>query len=128
MNSKTYIDQAMKTDLSREQYEAMAQRSANPTFMELEHGAYGLVTEAGEFLDALKKHKYYNKPLDMVNLAEELGDIFWYCARIAKTLGVTFEEPQERNISKLIARYGDKFTEEKALNRDLKTERTILET
>jgi hypothetical protein len=33
----------------------------------------------------------------------------------------------EINIKKLQARYPEKFTTEKAINRDLKTERTILE-
>jgi hypothetical protein len=33
----------------------------------------------------------------------------------------------EINIKKLQARYPEKFTTEKAVNRDLKTERTILE-
>jgi hypothetical protein len=33
----------------------------------------------------------------------------------------------EKNIAKLKARYGDKFSEESAEHRDLKTEREILE-
>ena len=46
---------------------------------------------------------------------------------MADTLGVSFEEIQERNIEKLKARYGEKFTDEKAINRNLETERSILE-
>jgi hypothetical protein len=33
----------------------------------------------------------------------------------------------ENNIAKLKARYGEKFSEDRAVNRDLKTERKILE-
>jgi NTP pyrophosphatase (non-canonical NTP hydrolase) len=70
---------------------------------------------------------FYGKPLDEVNLKEEMGDLFWYLAIMADTLGVSFEEIQERNIEKLKARYGEKFTDEKAINRNLETERSILE-
>jgi NTP pyrophosphatase (non-canonical NTP hydrolase) len=91
------------------------------------HALMGLTTEAGESLDALKKHLFYGKPLDEVNLKEEMGDLFWYLAIMADTLGVSFEEIQERNIEKLKARYGEKFTDEKAINRNLETERSILE-
>ena len=90
------------------------------------HAGIGLSTEAGEFLDALKKHIFYGKELDKVNLAEEMGDMFWYMAIVADELGFEFEEVMEKNISKLKARYGEKFTEEKAENRDLNTERDIL--
>ena len=86
-----------------------------------------MATEAGEFLDALKKHDFYGKDLDKVNLREEMGDIFWYCAIIADQLEVDFSEVMERNITKLKARYGDKFSEDKANSRDLNTERKILE-
>ena len=41
--------------------------------------------------------------------------------------GFTFEEIMEKNIEKLKARYGDKFTEKSALNRDLEQERKTLE-
>ena len=91
------------------------------------HAGIGLATEAGEFLDALKKHVFYGKELDTVNLSEEMGDIFWYCALIADELKIDFSQVMDTNIAKLKARYGDKFSEEKAEHRDLKTERTILE-
>jgi NTP pyrophosphatase (non-canonical NTP hydrolase) len=91
------------------------------------HGGIGLATESGEFLDGLKKHIFYGKPIDAVNLAEEMGDLFWYIAVICTALGVTFEDVMERNIAKLQARYGDKFSEHRATNRDLIRERRILE-
>jgi ribosomal protein S17E len=42
-------------------------------------------------------------------------------------LNSTFEEEQDRVIRKLKARYPDKFTNENANNRDLITERKVLE-
>ncbi len=111
-------------------------RSESPITTELEdrlannarllHGAIGLCTEVGEFQDALKKNVYYGKDLDLVNLKEELGDVMWYLAILCDELGTTFEEVQEVNIAKLKARYPDKFDFDKALNRDLETEREIL--
>jgi hypothetical protein len=40
---------------------------------------------------------------------------------------IEIESILDTNIAKLKARYGDKFSSEKAINRDLTTERTILE-
>ena len=57
-----------------------------------------------------------------------MGDLFWYCAIISDELGVHFDDIMDRNIAKLKARYGEKFTETAAKHRDLKTERDILET
>ena len=91
------------------------------------HGALGISTEAGEILDAVKKSIFYGKPFDLVNLQEEIGDCFWYLAILAKEAGMSFEDIMAQNIAKLKARYPDKFTEEKALNRDLEGERSVLE-
>lgn len=91
------------------------------------HGAVGLATESGEFLDNLKSHIYYNKPFDETNAREEVGDFMWYVALLCNALGVSLEEVCQRNIAKLKARYGDKFTEHDALNRDLANERMVLE-
>ncbi|OIQ17096.1 MAG: hypothetical protein BM556_12845 [Bacteriovorax sp. MedPE-SWde] len=125
MNSKQYISDATRTESTN--FEAMNTRLNDDGLKRLLHAGIGLSTESGEFLDALKKHIFYGKELDKVNLAEEMGDLFWYMAIVADELGFEFEEVMERNITKLKARYGDKFTEEKAEKRDLDTEREILE-
>lgn len=91
------------------------------------HGAMGMVTEAGELMDMLKKHVIYGKPFDPVNVLEEAGDKMWYAAIVLHACGFGFEEALERNIAKLRARYGDKFSEERALTRDLDAERATLE-
>lgn len=125
METAEYIKNAIKTE-SRD-FDAIGNRLSQVENQRLLHGGIGLATEAGEFLDALKKHVFYGKELDRVNLREEMGDIFWYCAIIADELGVDFSEVMARNITKLKARYGEKFSETKANERDLKTERKILE-
>ena len=90
------------------------------------HAAMGATTEANEILDALKKHIFYGKELDKVNLFEEVGDLFWYLAIIADEIGFSFEDAMEKNLAKLNARYGDEFDPEKALNRDLEKELEVL--
>lgn len=122
---KNYIEKAIKTE--SKDFDKISNRLQDKSMIRLLHAGMGLATESAEFLDALKKAIYYGKELDKVNLAEEMGDILWYCATTLDELGVSFEEVMEKNIAKLEARYPEKFTEEKAENRDLKTERDILE-
>lgn len=92
------------------------------------HASMGLVTEAAEFQDALKKSLFYGKPLDTTNLKEEMGDLLWYLALAMDALETDFDAEQDRVIRKLKARYPSKFDNELAENRDLATERKILET
>lgn len=95
--------------------------------LRLLHAAMGMQTEVAEFTDALKKSLFYGKPLDVVNLKEEIGDALWYIEVALDVLESTTEEEQVRVINKLKARYPEKFTTEAALNRDLVKERQILE-
>lgn len=95
--------------------------------IDLEHGAMGVVTEGGELTDILKRFKFYAKPIDWVNVAEEAGDVLWYVAMIARACGLTLEDIACANIAKLAKRYPDKFSNEAALNRDLAAERKTLE-
>lgn len=125
MNTSEYIKNALKTESTN--FQAIGERLQTKQNQRLLHAGIGLATEAGEFLDALKKHVFYGKTLDTVNLSEEMGDVFWYCAIIADELGVDFAQVMETNIAKLKARYGEKFTEQAASQRDLAKERKILE-
>lgn len=92
------------------------------------HVVLGLCSEVGEFADQLKKHIFYGKPLDVINLKEEIGDLDWYIALACDILKTTLSEIQATNIAKLRQRYPEKFTDENALERDLSAERAILET
>jgi len=42
--------------------------------------ACGLVTEIGEIVDNYKRHWFYKKELNLINLKEEVGDLLWYLA------------------------------------------------
>ena len=95
--------------------------------LDLLHAAMGLSTESGEFLDTIKKHIYYGKELDEVNLVEEIGDLLWYCQLALDSVGSSFSEAREKNINKLEARYPNKYKDDDAKKRDLDKEREILE-
>ncbi len=99
----------------------------NMMVAKLLHAFLGLASETGELADALKKHIIYGKTLDEINLLEEAGDLEWYAALLLTAVKRTMEECMEKNIAKLKARYGDKFTAHAALNRDLDAERRALE-
>jgi NTP pyrophosphatase (non-canonical NTP hydrolase) len=135
MDSKTYLKESGRT--ASGDYLAIGARTVGGILaigsvvegdkIDLLHAAIGMQTESAEFSDMLKKHLFYGKPLDVVNLTEELGDQMWYIAMALRALGTDFETVMERNISKLRVRYPDKFTEDLAENRDLCKERGILE-
>lgn len=91
------------------------------------HAAIGMATESGEMLDALKKTMFYGKPLDKVNIKEEIGDLLWYVAVACAALHTPMEDIMEINIAKLKARYPEKFTTQEALQRNIPLERAILE-
>lgn len=69
------------------------------------HAIMGIVGEAGELLDAVKKSVIYNKPLDRDNVIEELGDIEFYLQQLRANLGISRIETLHANISKLNKRY-----------------------
>jgi hypothetical protein len=91
------------------------------------HCAIGASTESGELLDAFKKHIYYKKELDIINVGEEIADIQWYLFNLCRLLNLDMEKLLENNIDKLRKRYGDKFSSDKAINRDVEAERKVLE-
>jgi NTP pyrophosphatase (non-canonical NTP hydrolase) len=137
MTPNEYQQLALRTEktppfvrLSGEQLESFAPCSiegAELRVARLIHGLVGACTEVGEAQDAIKKFLIYGKKLDLVNVLEEAGDKLWYIALALDAAGYTIEDAMKRNIAKLRARYGDKFSVEKALNRDLLAERRLLE-
>lgn len=81
-----------------------------------------------KFLDLLKKKIYYNKDIDVQTMVELSTVMFHTMNYYCQVYNTSVSDILDKNIEKLRARYGDKFTSEKAINRDLETERIILET
>lgn len=124
MTNDEYVQLAIKTEA---EYTAAQKRLNHVNVARLLHAGLGLATEAGEILDQIKKHVYYGKDLDFINLKEEAGDLMWYMAILADTCGLKLESIMATNIIKLKKRYGEKFSGDKALIRDLIAERGVLE-
>ena len=84
----------------------------------LNHAALGVASEAGELVDAVKKHTIYGKPLDRANIIEELGDLRFYIQAMQNVLGITEFEVLQANANKLAKRYrGLKYTDQAAIDR-----------
>jgi len=82
------------------------------------HMATGVVGEAGELIDAVKKAVIYRKPIDKENVKEELGDLRFYITAIYQIFGFTDEEIREANYAKLSTRYaGLKYSNRSAVRR-----------
>jgi NTP pyrophosphatase (non-canonical NTP hydrolase) len=120
ITSGTYVKEVLRTEPT--DMKPIYERSVNKQVYRLLHAGLGMTTESGEFVDTLKKFIFYGKPLDLTNLKEELGDLMWYIGLACDTLGISLNEVLTSNIEKLKKRYPEKFTEEKALNRDIDNE------
>lgn len=82
------------------------------------HACFGVSGEAGELLDAVKKHIFYGKELDRANIVEELGDILFYVAMACNAMNLTIEDIIKSNVEKLSKRYPSGFfSEEQARQR-----------
>lgn len=83
------------------------------------HMAVGISGEAGELIDAIKKHAIYRKPLDIENVIEELGDLEFYMEGLRQQLGLTREMCINANIEKLSKRYKElTYSDQAAINRE----------
>ena len=71
--------------------------------LELYYLSLGLTSEAGEVAGKIKKLIRDGK-LDIGNLAYELGDCFWYLARLCDAIGYEPEDVLTININKLLKR------------------------
>ena len=77
--------------------------------------------------DLVKKKLFYNKEIKMEVLFPLVQILDLNIKLYLGCYYLNIEDVWEKNIAKLKIRYGDKFTSERAINRDLETERTILE-
>jgi len=75
--------------------------------------------------DYVKKYIAYGKPIDRELEERALGGIIYSFQ--FEDCNFDFDTDLERNINKLKVRFPENFTEDKALSRDLKKEREVLE-
>lgn len=73
----------------------------------LDYCTLGLVGEAGEIANKVKKVIRDNRPVDEAFVADmkaEIGDVLWYVARLADELGISLEDVATYNMNKLLSR------------------------
>ena len=110
MDYETFVETRLKSAL--EIFEEFDMEKAN-----LVHIALGISGEAGEILDTIKKSFAYNKPLDEINIIEELGDLEFYIEALRQHLRVTREHVLKANMEKLKTRYPKGYSNKAAIER-----------
>ena len=67
--------------------------------------AMGIAGEAGEVIEKWKKIVAYKDGQiaedDLQELTKEVGDVLWYCAVFADSLGIKLEDIAQNNLNKL---------------------------
>ncbi len=127
---ENFIEKAVKNMLRTEQ--STTYKNIGPRML---HAIMGIADESGELTNIMLQATYYNKPVDIPHYKDELGDLLWYfCLAIediARTENKTPEEVANEilsiNQAKLKVRYPDKYSNENALHRDLKTEQDAVD-
>jgi NTP pyrophosphatase (non-canonical NTP hydrolase) len=79
--------------------------------------ALGLVGEAGEASEVIKKHLFHGHDMPKDKIQKELGDVLWYVTELCNALGITLEEVMSMNIEKLSKRYGGEWSTKKSIER-----------
>ena len=106
MQDKLVITQVITPDL----YEQLAGETAIfPEHKALEYLALGLTSEAGEVAGKVKKlirdgEDKEGFELKKIAISHEIGDVLWYCAMLAKEVGVPLNEIMRDNLAKLYSR------------------------
>ena len=106
MQNKLSLQEVMTADF----YEMKASQTAIfPKKQALEYLALGLTSEAGEVAGKVKKlirdgEDVEGFELKKMSIASEVGDVLWYCAMLAKEVGVSLNDIMKDNLEKLHSR------------------------
>ena len=106
MKDKLFIAEVITPDL----YENLAGQTAIfPKEKALEYLALGMTSEAGEVAGKVKKlirdgDDVEGVEMKKIAIASEIGDVLWYCAMMAKEVGVPLNTIMQENLKKLHGR------------------------
>ena len=106
MQDKLFIDELITPD----KYENLAGQTAIfPKEKALEYLALGMTSEAGEVAGKVKKlirdgEDKEGFEMKKLAIASERGDVIWYCAMMAKEVGVPLNDIMKENLKKLHGR------------------------
>ena len=100
MTLDEYQEQALTT--------AYTDPSYTDTLMDKTIWAMGIAGEAGEIIEKWKKMVAYNNgdisDEFIADMKKELGDVVWYIAVLAHSLGLSLEDVMQLNVQKLRSR------------------------
>jgi NTP pyrophosphatase (non-canonical NTP hydrolase) len=103
MQDRLFINEVITPDL----YENLAGQTAIfPKDRALEYLALGMTSEAGEVAGKVKKlirdgEDVEGFEMKKIAIASEIGDVLWYCAMMAKEVGVPLNTIMQENLRKL---------------------------
>ena len=103
MQDRLFINEVITPDL----YENLAGQTAIfPKDRALEYLALGMTSEAGEVAGKVKKlirdgADVEGFEMKKLAIASEIGDVLWYCAMMAKEVGVPLNTIMQENLRKL---------------------------
>ena len=106
MKDKLFINELLTPD----KYEDLAGQTAIfPKEKALEYLALGMTSEAGEVAGKVKKlirdgEDVEGFEMKKIAIASEIGDVLWYCAMMAKEVGVPLNDILKENLKKLHSR------------------------
>ncbi len=109
-------------DIDFDKYQLLAQRTVDTTkddYDEVANYILGLICEASEIGDEIKKQLYHGHEIDAEKIKDELSDVLWYLANLARKYGLSLKEIAIHNILKLKERYPKGFSPEQSINREV---------
>jgi NTP pyrophosphatase (non-canonical NTP hydrolase) len=113
-----HLKQVAEDGITANDYQRACLRTATSDKAEwLENAIYGIIGEAGEIVDLVKKHKWQGHELDVHEVALELGDLFWYGSLLASAIGYELGTVMQMNEEKLRERYPEGFSKDRSINR-----------
>lgn len=98
--------------MNMNKYQAVAKKAIDLEETALTYLALGLVGEAGEVIELIKKYIYRGNKISREAITHELGDVLFYLSQLAAWLDIPLEEVAKANIEKQKKRYPERFTEE----------------
>lgn len=114
MTFNEYQEKAITTDLYDQPMEAVTDHS----FLEK---AFGLVGEAGEVAEKLKKiirdKDGEMTDEDKAEIIKEFGDVLWYLSSLSHYLGYSLDDVATKNIDKIMSRKARGLTKGSGDNR-----------
>ena len=106
MQDRLHMEEIITADYYQSQ---SGQTAIFPKEKALEYLALGLTSEAGEVAGKVKKlirdgEDVEGFELKKIAIAAEIGDVLWYCAMMAREVGVPLNTIMQENLEKLHSR------------------------